>query len=327
MSFDIKQIAKLWEEDKPKYQELGEIVSLYIHSNITECEILPEISYRPKELLSIIKKIKKKRKKKKYSYSDMNDKLGIRIICSFQEEMKLIDEFIKKGFSIIHAEYKREELSYDTLGYISNHYDVSINTTLKPFANFNHFKDLIFEIQVRTLNQHAWSNAAHALSYKQEAELPDKLNRRVYRLLSLYEIADDEISAVNETLLNHPDNYIYALLKKLEGKIYKYAKIDYDRDTSINILRVLLQYFSEEERKIILSEIEHFIELNDEKVQQIFEENKIRYYEISFLTQPEIFVIWFGLEKFPFSIEDNWHNDFESFELEQIKTLWGKIID
>lgn len=327
MSIDIKHIAKLWEEDKPKYQELGDLVSTYILFSITNCEIFPEISFRSKELLSIIKKIKKKNKKKEYSYSAMNDKLGIRIICSFQVEMEIVDNFINHSFSVKHVEYKREKLSYDTLGYISNHYDVSIITSDDPFTNSIHLKDLIFEIQVRTLNQHAWSNAAHALSYKQEAELPDKLNRRVYRLLSLYEIADDEISAVNEILLNQPDNYIYTLLKKLEGKIYKFAKVDYDRETSINVIRVLLQYFSEEERNIILAEIESFIITNKEKIQLIFEENRIRYFEFPFLTQPEIFLVWFGLDKFSFSIEDNWQNDFELYELEQIKTLWGKIIE
>lgn len=327
MAVIIKDIAASWEMDEPQYKKLGEIVTDFIKSNITECEILPEISFRAKELISIIKKIKKKLKEKEYSYSHLNDKLGVRIICSFQEEMELIDKFLKKYFRIIRTEYKKDELNFDTLGYISNHYDACINTNIAEFKDYIEYQNLVFEIQVRTLNQHAWSNTAHSLSYKQDSEIPSKLNRRIYRLLSLYEIADDEISAVNKALLSHPDSYIYSILKKLEGKIYKFAKIDYDRDTSISATRILMSYFSKDEQKIISSEIEQFIELNKPKIQRIFDENRIRFFEFPFLTQPEIFIVWFGLEKFSFSIDDNWANDFDYFELEQIKTLWGKTID
>ncbi|MDP8202697.1 MAG: hypothetical protein P9M11_11240 [Candidatus Tenebribacter burtonii] len=327
MSIDIKNITESWEKDKLKFEKLGKLVYPFIKSNITEFEILPEISFRTKELLSIIKKIKRKLKSKTYSYSSLNDKLGIRIICSFQEEMELIDIFIRKYFIIKRVEYKKEELNFDTLGYISNHYDVSINNSIDQFKKHSKYKTLIFEIQVRTLNQHAWSNAAHALSYKQDSMLPDKLNRRIYRLLSLYEIADDEISTVNNILKEDPDNYIYTVLKKLEGKIYKYAKIDFDRDTSINAIRILSGYFSEVEKKSLLKEIDNFIITNQEKIQRIFNENRNRFHEIPFLTQPEIFIIWFGLDKFSFSIDDNWINDFDICELKQIKTLWGRVID
>jgi len=238
MFLDINKIAEEWEIDKPKYQELGKIVNIFIKSAITEYEILPEISHRTKELLNIIKKIKKKQvKKKKYSYSSLNDKLGIRIICTFQEEMHKIDAFIRKYFLIKKAEYKHEKLNYNKLDYISNHYDVKINPQKKPFKKHNQYKNLVFEIQVRTLNQHAWSNAAHSLSYKQEAEISPKLKRKVYRLLSLYEIADDEFSSVNKALIELPDNYVYTILRKLEGKIYKYAKVDFDREISLNSIK------------------------------------------------------------------------------------------
>lgn len=109
---DIKQIADSWKEDKPKFEELGKLVSSFIKSTITECEILPEISYRTKELLSIVKKIKKKlRKEKNYSYSNLNDKLGFRIICTFQEEMDIIDKYLYKYFDIKKVERKKERYS------------------------------------------------------------------------------------------------------------------------------------------------------------------------------------------------------------------------
>lgn len=327
---DIKQIAEAWKVDEPKYIELGELVSVFLKSTITECEILPEISFRSKELISIVKKIKKKRREKgreNYSYSDLNDKLGVRILCAFQEEMETIDRYLHKYFEIKKVERKKENLDIKTLDYISNHYDASIKLRVKQFKTNSQLKDLVFEIQVRTLNQHAWANTAHSLSYKQEADIPQSLTRKVYRLLSLYEIADDEFSAVNKALIEHPDNRVYAMLKKLESKIYKFAQIDYDRETSLFTLRILLGYLSETDIQSAFREIESFIKTNEEKIRRIFSENTARYYEIPILTQPEIFLIWFCLEKFFYSITDNWVDDFDSDELDQIRTLWGNIID
>lgn len=327
---DINQIAKEWKVDEPKYKELAVLVSSFLKSTITECEILPEISARTKELLSIVKKIKKKRREKgreNYSYRDLNDKLGVRIICTFQEDMETIDIYLNKYFVIKKVEKKKETLDVKTLDYISNHYDASIKPSVKYFCKQTDLQELVFEIQVRTLNQHAWANTAHSLSYKQEADIPSSLMRKVYRLLSLYEIADDEFSAVNAALIKHPDNRVYTLLKTLESKFYKYAQVDYDRETSLFTLKILLGYLSENEIQIVLKELEVFIKTNEDKIQRIFEDNKERYFEIPFLTQPEIFLIWFCLEKFFYSIVDNWVDDFDSDELEKITTLWGKTID
>lgn len=224
-------------------------------------------------------------------------------------------------------ERKKDTLDFKTLDYISNHYDACIKTKVKQFRKHHQLKDLIFEIQVRTLNQHAWANTAHSLSYKQEADIPPILMRKVYRLLSLYEIADDEFSAVNKALIEQPDNLVYTLLRKLESKIYKYAQVDFDRESALYAIRAVLRYLTTKQIQTTFKEIEEFIKSNESKIQRIFEDNKPRYFEVPFLTQPEIFLIWFCLEKFPFSISDNWADDFDGFELEQIITLWGKQID
>jgi hypothetical protein len=210
--------------------------------------------------------------------------------------------------SILSLEYLKEWLKTKKINF---HY--ALKTT-----------DFVFEIQVRTLNQHAWSNTAHSLSYKQEADLPVNLKRKVYRLLSLYELADDEFSIVNKALKEHQNSPIYMLLKKLEGKFYKFAKFDYDRETSLKYINIFLSYFETEDVKTqLIDNIENFIASNEQKIQKIYDENRNRFYEILLLTQPEIFIIWYMLENNSFTIEDNWANDFDAEDLEQIKTIWG----
>lgn len=327
MSLPIHTIAKKWEKDEPKYNELGQHIAAFIKQEISNLEIFPEVTFRTKELLSIIKKIKKKQREKAYDYNSLKDKLGIRIICMFSEDMDKIDRFLHDNFNIINAEYKKQALDFNTLDYISNHYDSKIKLANGAFKNLKKHKDFVFEIQVRTLNQHAWSNAAHTLSYKQEAGIPDNLKRKVYRLLSLYEIADDEFSSVNNALLSDPDNKVYTLLRKLEGKIYRFARVDFDRELSFIQLKILLSFFSETHQNHLISGIDNFIKKHEQKIRDIFDDNQSRYFEIPFLTQPEIFLVWYGLEEFFFNIDDNWENEFDRFELEQIQTLWGDSID
>lgn len=314
---DIAQISKQWNEDEPKINKLGAEVSCFLRKGLFTKELHPEISYRTKEIQSLIKKIQKKQKTKEYGYNDLRDKLGVRIICPFISDLDIVDSFLKENFIIRKEEKKKEKIDFNKLDYQSNHYDVSVKEEIIAFD-----KDFIFEIQVRTMNQHAWANSAHILYYKQDIELPDEMKHRIYRLLSLYELADEEFTKVNDYLKERKDDLIYTLLRRLEGKLYKYAKTDFDREISINNLTILLGFFTEDEKNKINEDIELFIINNDSKIQHIFNDNRSRYAEIPLLTQPEIFIIWYGLEKYPFSITDNWNNFFDEDELEIVQTLW-----
>lgn len=322
---NVQEIVDLWKDEQPKYEDLGKIVSAFIKNKITDYELLPEIQYRTKELVSIIKKVRKKQAEKEYSYQHLKDKLGIRIICTFQEDLDVVEKFINKSFIIVNVEHKKDNLDFNKLDYVSNHYDAKIKCSVAEFKPHTDFQDFIFEIQVRTLNQHAWSNTAHSLSYKRETDLPDKLKRKVYRLLSLYELADDEFSSVNKALKEYQENIAYTLLRKLEGKFYKFAKTDYDREISLLDINTILDYFETDNtaKQLLINNIESFILTNEQKIQRIYNDNRSRFYEILSLSQPEIFLVWYMLQNHPFTIKDNWSNDFDDDDLEQIKTLWG----
>ncbi len=317
--FNTMQIVEQWKNDEPKLRAFGQKVIDFLKERLYKEELYAEISFRVKEIQSIIKKIQKKSKiKKTYSYNDLTDKLGIRIICPFLSDLDIVDKILKEIFIIKKEEKKKDSIDFNKLDYQSNHYDVLIKPNLIDCNDCS----FIFEIQVRTMNQHAWANSAHILYYKQDIALSDEMKHKIYRLLSLYEIADEEFGKVNEYLKSCKNDLVYVLLKKLEGKIYKYALSDFDRELSIEQMRAILNFFNKEDQEKINSEIESFISNNDIKLQHIFDENRNRYAELPLLTQPEIFVIFWGLTNNRFhSIQDNWC--FDDDELESIQTLWG----
>ncbi|MDR1285719.1 MAG: hypothetical protein LBJ88_05935 [Campylobacteraceae bacterium] len=317
---DIKDIVEKWSIDKFIYDKMGKIIINIIRQELSNTEIFPEISLRIKDLLSIVKKIK--RHKENYSYGDLKDKLGIRIICTFESELDIIDSTIKNFFNVERLEYKKTD--YNILDYKSNHYDVYINSELKEFKEIRQYNSYVFEIQVRTFNQHAWSNASHKLLYKNEKDLPDELKRKLYRLLVLYELADQEIENINSYRRGENIEFT-SLLAKIEGKFYKYAKVDYDKEITTDNMAFLSTIFTKENKENINNGIESFIDMNRNKIEAIFNDNRFRFHEIPLLTQPEIFIMWYALENFENILIDRWNNYFDFYDSEQVQTFWGIV--
>ena len=71
-------------------------------------------------------------------------------------------------------------------------------TKTSLFPEFSLFKDLCFEIQVRTALSHAWAEIEHDRGYKLGGELPAHLKRRFNLLSGLLESADLEFNRLTE---------------------------------------------------------------------------------------------------------------------------------
>ena len=110
MIIDIDEISKQWKLDEPQLDILGQQVVSLLKKGLFAVELHPEISYRTKEIQSIIKKIQKKQKEKTYGYNDLRDRLGIRIVCPFLSDLSTIDTFLKKNFKVRKEEKKKEKI-------------------------------------------------------------------------------------------------------------------------------------------------------------------------------------------------------------------------
>jgi ppGpp synthetase/RelA/SpoT-type nucleotidyltranferase len=280
-------------------------------------EILPQITSRIKDPISLYKKIIKKEIK----YEGAHDILGFRIICHFPSEVDKVNLFIEKNFIIEHYEKKSDKLKFDQLGYTSDHFEVRIKSEIEPFSELSKFSSLIFELQVRTLCQHTWADIEHALLYKQEMPLEETLKRRVFRLTSLLEICDQEFETVNNKLVSHPDYKVFATLKKLEGKFFKYSKRDYDKETSIVFLSIIspsIRDIDEYLKKLIC-----FIDNNDLKIIQIFRERIAELDRNLYFSQPEIFLIWYFIENDKYTLISEWQRHFDTNDLQELAIWWG----
>lgn len=106
----------------------------------------------------------------------LTDMIGIRIICTFLEDVTLVKEQIQKEFDVKEIEIKGESQSFKEFGYESVHVLISVPKDCIPTEKFYDKdgnllvlpEDLVCEIQIRTILQDAWAEVEHELIYKSE---------------------------------------------------------------------------------------------------------------------------------------------------------------
>jgi ppGpp synthetase/RelA/SpoT-type nucleotidyltranferase len=130
----------------------------------------------------------------------ITDLAGVRIIAFFLSTVEQLDALIHDEFEVIEKLVKGELLDEKEMkiGYQSVHYIVQLTSNRTALSEYAQYSDLVCEIQVRTILQHAWAEIEHDIQYKSVASLPQLVRRRFVSLAGLLEIADREFEAIGQ---------------------------------------------------------------------------------------------------------------------------------
>lgn len=195
-----------FQKIRPLYIAYAELVR-HLLEEILSANVLKvaSIDARAKEIDSFGKKASTRSlldpNKPKYldPLKEITDLAAVRIIAFLPKTLDEIDRVIKTEFSVIERIDKAEQLrKEEKLGYQSVHYLVTLNTHRANLPEYSRFKDLVAEIQVRTILQHAWAEIEHDIQYKSVETIPASIRRRFIALAGLLEIADREFQAVQD---------------------------------------------------------------------------------------------------------------------------------
>lgn len=161
------------------------------------------VTCRVKLRESCLRKLQRSDGERPLSY--LTDILGLRIITYFRDEVNDVARVIEREFSIDwdNSVDKSAALEPDRFGYLSLHYICQISASRATLAEYRDIKDLKFEVQIRSILQHAWAEIEHDLGYKSQAAVPREVRRQFSRLAGLLEIADDEFVGIREKLVTH----------------------------------------------------------------------------------------------------------------------------
>jgi len=204
---EFKRILEWYQENQEIYKRFTKEIVEIIKNELKDNDIFYNtISSRTKEFDSF----KEKCKKEKYRdpINEIFDLSGIRITAYTNSDVRSISKIIENTFEVdeINSVNKMDSIGVDQFGYLSVHYVASLPDEYIEMNRCEEFKGHKFEIQIRTLLQHAWSEIEHDRNYKLKNALPKELERRFYMIAGVLEMVDREFDALTSDISEFVDN-------------------------------------------------------------------------------------------------------------------------
>lgn len=199
---------------RPRYEALKNKLKNLITEILTAMEInYHSIEARTKSIDSFKSKLAKG---VSYDPKEMNDLIGIRIIGYLVSDVEKISRCINDNFVARMARDSgmEDNLGINKVGYKSKHFVCELPLSRLDLVEYEGFSGIRFEIQVRTILEHAWAEINHDRNYKFPGVLPPEIQRSFNLLAGALEIIDNEF----ERVCNNVDLYSNKLSAKTEGR-------------------------------------------------------------------------------------------------------------
>ncbi len=196
-----------------RMQELNKLMSYYrcaMMEVVTKFNVLNEqfslqfdrnpitgIKSRLKTLPSILEKLE--RRGHPFTLEsieeNLNDVAGVRVICSFREDVRMLSEALMQQDDIILLERKDYIRNPKPNGYRSLHMIVSV-----PIFLAHEKKYMRVEIQLRTLAMDFWATLEHQLRYKKDFDLADSMERELFTCAHLSAELDERMDGLRQLM-------------------------------------------------------------------------------------------------------------------------------
>lgn len=134
---------------------------------------------------------------------DLTDFVGARVLVPLSADVAPVARLVQRLFAVEEMSDQRADQLLDVPGYQSLHFLLRFRPEDKEALDIADAPDLLVEVQVRSILQHAWASLQHDLMYKGERAPTDNVRRRLIALAGLLELADQEFMSVR---LAHGDS-------------------------------------------------------------------------------------------------------------------------
>ncbi len=228
------------------------------------------VTARVKRPQSLAEKLKRK-PGKYHALANITDLVALRIITYFESDVGLAARLVEENHTVNweHSVDKSKMHDPDRFGYMSVHYVVRATSDIPELAEFAGAQ---FEIQIRSILQHAWAEIEHDLGYKNREAVPREVQRRFYRLAGLLEMADEEFMSLHrlardygatlpERIAQEP-NTVFIDSQSMTHliNIAPVAQLDEEVAQALNVL--LLKNWPDPERPQRLASLLHYVGVN-----------------------------------------------------------------
>ncbi|WCN36746.1 GTP pyrophosphokinase [Aneurinibacillus uraniidurans] len=151
---------------------------------------------------------------------EIEDITGIRIMCQFVQDIERVVELVHqrsgKDMTIV---YEKDYINNQKpSGYRSHHIIIRY-----PVQTAHGEKEILAEIQIRTLAMNFWATIEHSLSYKYEGNIPDDIRERLRTTAEAAHLLDTEMSEIRDEIrdaqqmFEYKSNMVSRILQGIEN--------------------------------------------------------------------------------------------------------------
>jgi ppGpp synthetase/RelA/SpoT-type nucleotidyltranferase len=195
-----------YNDNLPFLQEGAAFFSTLVKSVLLARDLeLDSVTWRVKDREECINKFTRKYRERleqhQQSYKiqeHVTDILGIRVVCLYDDDTRVAAESLRRSFRLLGETDKTAVLegSEAAFGYKGVHLDLELDPARAGLPEYRRYKDLRFEVQLRTIIQDAWSVLDHRIKYKKN--IPTELRRQISGLAALFDTADREFLRIRD---------------------------------------------------------------------------------------------------------------------------------
>lgn len=214
------------------------------------------IAGRVKTPRSLIRKLRKDPSSPR-SWASIDDKVGLRVICSTRRDLKRTDRAIRDHtWTVVDRDKKGGDTN--TLYYPGIHYLIDNGVSRDHLG-----EHIVCEVQLRTRAQDAWSVVSHKLLYKGVIEPPRRMKRVINRLTVVVEMFDDEVHRMFKRRESLPMYASAVALEFLEDQFEEIVGEPSDGPADLDIMNIILTAYPSDESGTFADRVGQFC--NDNK--------------------------------------------------------------
>ncbi len=167
------------------------------HKVLYEYNPIEHVKTRLKTPVSIVKKLKRKNSEvsTENAKNHIKDIAGIRIICSFKNDIYIVAKMLESQDDIKVIEVKDYVTNPKENGYQSYHMIVKVPVFLSEKT-----VDTVVEVQIRTSAMDFWASVEHKINYKSEHNMTNQLKQRLKECSLLSDRLDEEMYEINKQI-------------------------------------------------------------------------------------------------------------------------------
>jgi putative GTP pyrophosphokinase len=260
-----------WKKSLIPYQQAVEELKVKFKSIRNEYRKMGQyspiefVTGRVKEISSIIDKASKRNIPLDRVEEYMEDIAGIRIMCQLVDDIKKVVDLIRSrnGKDMKIVEERDYIKNMKESGYRSYHIIIKY-----PVHTAFGEKEILAEIQIRTLAMNFWATIEHSLNYKFEHNIPEEIRKRLKNAADAAFLLDMEMSKIKDEIIDAQELFktrstlIEEISEKIQG-LYLSGKVDKMEDIQKEFIRL------REEGNI--SELSHF----NKKLDSLIDKHKL----------------------------------------------------